>query len=210
MPENGRKEHRRTKYGQGNPLVPVAGDRVRALLRALDLSNREAARRVAVHAQTLDNITSEPQHQRQARRSLIDALGRLPEEQDLPRVPGAWLTGEAKALIQGSERPPGYELELYWLTMEFTGMMRGLLHLRGAAHGRGMAALAGITSPEAWRAWLLPGAPGLSAGDAERTARHLAQAFRVILAPLRVGKSRLNRRAMRALAVLGASQVITS
>lgn len=206
-----RGTHGPTEYGKSDPLVPVVGERVRALLDGIELSNRQAARKVGVPAQTLDYLTSTPPKQRRARRSLVAALARLSEDVGRAPVPGAWLTGEALALISGSDRPAGYELQLHWTIQELIlPMTRGARHLRPKDQKNATATMVGLASPDDWRRWLLTGAEPLSTADSERAATHLAEAFRLILAPLRAGTARLNRRAIKVLAELGANKVISS
>ncbi len=178
--------------------------------RGMELGNREAARRVRVPTQKLDYLTSEPQQQRRARRSLVAALARLPQDRAFAPVPEAWLTGQDAALIHGSTWPPGYQLEVHWIAEELAAFMRGFTDLSVTQQNHALAALMGLTSPESWRVWLLHDAAPLSTAEAERSAGHLAEAFRIILAPLRTGNASLNPRAVKALAALGVDKVITS
>jgi hypothetical protein len=191
------KNHRRTPAGRQDTLVRVAHGNLRAAMREAGISNRETARRLQERGlkhqglrATLDYLTQEPPMQQRARRSVVTALAALWD------VPAGWLMGKARLLPAGMlKRSPAEELVFYRLVTDITMYAR-----QGAVAGNALMALA--ASPEHWRSWLLPGSPALSLDEAARATEHLARAFRIILAPFRVGKAKLNRAGLERLARL--------
>ena len=199
-----KKEHRRTKRGARDPLGPVCADRVRAILRLAEVSNRQAAaalrdRGVPVASQTLDYLTSDPPKQKRARRSQVVALA------SMGGVPVEWLTGEREALIQGSCRSAIEQITTYRWTNDLSRATLALLRetrtkpRNVARHGTVIMAL---TSPEHWRRWLLVNPPPLDLSEEGELAVHLAAAFRILLAPWVAGKARINPEALEGLAEL--------
>jgi hypothetical protein len=186
-----------------DPLAPVEGSRVRAVFQLLELSNREAAavlkrQGVRVAAQTLDYLTSQPQQQRRARESLIRGIARLPQTFRRPAVPEYWLRGRRR-LIQGTRRPPLDELVTWSIGEELMITLKAWGR-RPALAGTVVSAL---TSAEHWYGQLVAdGSPPLTEAAAGSATTHLAEAFRILLAPIRAGKAHLNRQAIQGLANL--------
>ena len=201
MPRNG-EPHRQTLAGIRDPLVPLCTECVRALMSFAKLSNRQVAaaltdQGVPVAAQTLDYLMSDPPKQKRARRSLVAGLARM------GAVPMDWLTGERRALIQGSSRSPIEQLTTYrWMNDVDKAVQALVRDAPGKPRhvGRHATVLTALTSPEQWRQWLFVNPPPLDASEEGELAVHLATTFRLLLAPWLAGEARINPAALDNLA----------
>ena len=201
MPRNG-EPHRQTPSGIDDPLVPLCADCARAVMSFAKLSNRQVAaaltdQGVPVAPQTLDYLTCDPPKQKRARRSLVAGLARM------GAVPMDWLTGERKALIQGSSRSPIEQLTTYRWLKDLGKATRALVRdapgkpRHVARHETVLLALA---NPEQWRRRLFVNPPPLDFDKESKLAVHLAAAFRVLLAPWLAGEVQIDLAALDGLA----------
>ena len=201
MPRNG-EPHRQTPAGIDDPLVPLCTECVRAVMSSAKLSNRQAAaaladQGVAVAPQTLDYLTCDPPKQKRARRSLVAGLARM------GAVPMDWLTGERRALIQGSSRSPIEQLTTYrWMNDVDKAVQALVRDARGKPRhvARHSTVLVALANPDQWRRRLFVDPPPLDFDKERELAIHLAATFRALLGPWLAGEVRIDLTALDGLA----------
>jgi hypothetical protein len=203
-----RKRHnRRVSRGKwkeaDDKLVTISPDRMRVAIKAAG-GCTAVGRGIGEKQQTLDLIARG--RRRHTRLSRVKKIARYcaPAANQSDEVVD-WFMGRRDLIPPGSASPET-EWANYRLTHEIAKVFHASMRLspRDARSRKTFERiLLSIARPDLWRAWLLPQSARLTGEEEERTAEHLAEAFRILLKPLYTGEGRINIRAIRALKELG-------